>query len=48
MAAGEQRDEQLLDHVVLADDALADFVGDAAIGFAEAFDGLEIFGFGHG
>ena len=48
MAAGEQRDEQLLDHFVLADDALADFVGDAAVGFAEAFDGLEVFSSGMG
>ena len=32
---------------LLADDALGDFVGDAAIGFAEALDGLEVFGFGH-
>ena len=46
MAAGEQRDEQLLDHFALADDALGDFVGDAAVGFAEALDGLEIFGSG--
>ena len=47
MAAGEERDEQLLDHLVLADDAFADFVGDAAVGFAEALDGLRSCGFGH-
>jgi hypothetical protein len=28
----------------LADDALGNLVGDAAVGFAEAFDGLEVLG----
>ena len=48
MAAREQRDEQLLDHLALADDALGHFVGDAAVRFAEPLDGLEIVGFRHG
>jgi hypothetical protein len=44
MTAGEERDEKLLDDFALSYDSLGDFVGDAAVGFAEALDGLEVFG----
>ncbi len=47
MPAGEKGDEQLLDHFLLPDDALGDFVGDAAIGFAQALNGLKILSIWH-
>ena len=47
VAAGEDRDQQLLDHVALADDDLGELVGDAAVGLVEPLDGLKVFGFGH-
>ena len=40
--AGEHGDQQLLDHLLLADDHLAQFVGDAAIGLVQLLHGLDV------
>jgi hypothetical protein len=43
MAAGEKRDENLFDDLLLADDGLAQFGFDADAASGEAFDGFTFF-----
>ena len=40
--AGEHGDQQLLDHLLLADDHPAQLLGDQAIGFVEFLHGLDV------
>ena len=47
MTACEHCDEQLLDHVALADDALGHLIRDISVRFAKPLNRLEIVGFGH-
>ena len=44
VAAAEERDEQVLDHVALADDALLDLLDDLRPGLGELLDGAEVLG----
>ncbi len=44
VAAGKERDEQFLDHVVMADDDLGQFVADEVEGLFETLDGGNVVG----
>ena len=48
MAAGEHGDQQLLDHLLLADDHPAQLLGDQPVGLVEFLHGLDVFVLEHG